>query len=222
MSKKVKIILISIVAVLVTAVIVIVAIEEISKKKFTVVNNTGKNITSLGLMFETEEDGAVLKQFYDGPLNAGDKVSGKFEAINFGEEGGELGVVVTFEGYEEIYCYDGLFTGNFDGKIDLEFYETEGEYRLKSTAGVGIFNDTDNTSLDESEIIFDLEGNDWDYADYDFDMDEPLDDDMFEIVDEDDEDWDDEEWDDEDWDDEGKNAFEFILLSKCEVAGTKT
>jgi len=226
MNKTVKIILISVIAVIVTAIITLVTIEQASKRSYTIVNNTDKNITALGVMFEREEDGVALQMIYEGALNSGEKQSGKFETASFGEDGAELGIVVTFDGSEEIYCYDGYFVGSFDGKIDLEFYKTEGEYRLKSNASVGIFKNTDNTSLEDSEIVFDLEANDWDYVDYDGEF-EDFDDDMFEIIDEDDEDWDDE--DDEDWDDDDEdgNAFEFHTVDpstsgEASVSGTVT
>ena len=56
MSKKTKIIIISAVAVLLLAVIIVVAIEGFSGCRYSIKNNTDKNITSLRVVFEAAEE----------------------------------------------------------------------------------------------------------------------------------------------------------------------
>ena len=163
MSKTAKIIIFSVIGVLLAVVFLLIILENVSKNKFSIVNNTDKNITSLNVIFETEEEGVDQGLIYEGPLNKGEKVTGRFDTVDFSLLDGDIGIYVTFEGYEEIYCYDGMFSGKFDGKVDLEFYQSEGEYRLKSNASVGLFNNTDNTQMENNEIFFDLEEEDWDY-----------------------------------------------------------
>ncbi|MBR4343837.1 MAG: hypothetical protein IKP88_14270 [Lachnospiraceae bacterium] len=166
MSKRVKIIIFSVIGLLVAAVFVFIILENVSNNKYTIVNNTDMNITSLKVVFEWEEDGTEISTIYEGSLNKGDTKQGHFDTVDFSGDGGEIGVYVTFEGHDELECYDGYILGKFNGKVNLEFYQNQGQYRLKQNASVGLFNNTENTALKNSEIefIFDEDGDDWDYV----------------------------------------------------------
>lgn len=195
MSKKAKIIVLSIIGVILTGVIVIVALEGFSGKRYSIKNNTDKNISNIRVVFELAEEEGELQEIYSGPINAGSKVSGSFDAINFDYDAGDIGVYLTFEGGDTMFLFDGYIEGRFDGKIDMEFYQEDGSYLLKSTASTGLLGKTDTTGLDESIIIFTDELDDWDYIDggvIDFD---DLD---FEDDYDEDDDYDDFEYEDED------------------------
>ena len=165
MSKKAKIITFSVIGVILACVIILVAIEGFSGRKYTIKNNTDKNITNIRLVLELAEEETELQELYDGPLNAGSKVSGSFKTEDFDLDAGDLGIYLTFEGGETMFLFDGYFEGRFDGKINMEFYQEEGTYRLKSTASSGLFGSTENTGLDESVIVFSDALDDWDYID---------------------------------------------------------
>ena len=165
MSKKAKIITFSVIGVILACVIVLVAIEGFSGRKYTIKNNTDKNITNIRLVLELAEEETELQELYDGPLNAGSKVSGSFKTEDFDLDAGDIGIYLTFEGGETMFLFDGYFEGRFDGKINMEFYQEEGTYRLKSTASSGLFGSTENTGLDESVIVFSDALDDWDYID---------------------------------------------------------
>jgi len=195
MSKKAKIIVLSIIGVILAGVIILVAIEGFSGKRYSIKNNTDKNISNIRVVFELAEEEGELKEIYSGPINAGSKVSGSFDAIDFDYDAGDIGIYLTFEGGDTMFLFDGYIEGRFDGKIDMEFYQEDGSYLLKSTASTGLFGNTDSTGLDESVIIFTDELDDWDYIDggvIDFD---DLD---FEDDYDEDDDYDDFEYEDED------------------------
>jgi len=199
MSKKTKIIVISVVAVLLVAILVMVAIEGFSGCRYSIKNNTDKNITSLRVVFEAAEEEYEYADMYNGALEAGKSVSGSFKPVEFDEDGGDLGIYIKFEGSEEMFCFDGYFDGRFDGRVNMEFYVEDGVVNLKSTAVTGLFGSSESTSLDESVIVFNDDLSDWDYLegsidlsdidfDEDFDEDEDYDDDDIEFDDEEDED----------------------------------
>jgi len=185
MSKKLKIILIVAASVLVVAVLGLIVLEDALKRRYTISNETDTNITHLQVFFETAEDGVELQTIFEGELKAGEEVSGKFERIGFGDIAGDIGVVVTFEGQEECYDYDGLITGVFDGRINLRFTKDEdGDLGAYLKAGFGLFNDPGDIELDNVRLYFDPEDEiDWE----DLGLDE---------------DWDEDEELDEDWDEE--------------------
>ncbi|MBR4540773.1 MAG: hypothetical protein IKO54_01205 [Lachnospiraceae bacterium] len=199
MSKKTKIIVLSVVAVLLVAILVMVAIEGFFGCRYSIKNNTDKNITSLRVVFEAAEEEYEYADMYNGALEAGKSVSGSFKPVEFDEDGGDLGIYIKFEGSEEMFCFDGYFEGRFDGRVNMEFYVEDGVVNLKSTAVTGLFGSSENTSLDESVIVFNDDLSDWDYLegsidlsdidfDEDFDEDEDYDDDDIEFDDEEDED----------------------------------
>jgi len=164
MSKKSKIIVLTALTVLVLAVLILIVIENVGKKSYVIRNNSDRDITSLKVVFELEEDGTELSGIYEGPLKAGEKAEGKFESVDFSDVGGEVGMFVTFDGEEEFFVYDGYFFGVFDGKLDIEFYKEDDQYRVRSSAGIGLFKNSSNTDLDDSVIYFDFEEGDWDYT----------------------------------------------------------
>ena len=182
---KLKVVIISIVAVIVVAVIGLVAIEGINTCRIKIANHTDKNITNLKVMFETEDESLEMQNLFEGELKSGEKYSGSYDSMNFTEEPGDIGMLVTFEGEDEIY-------DRFNGLIDIDFHQAEGEYRVTISASSGIFKNTDGSAIDDDEIYFDFEKADWDIVGSPMDDDELyLDDDglYFEDIDED-EDWD--------------------------------
>lgn len=162
LTGKVKVILISIAAVLVVAVLSLIVIEGFINQSVKIVNNTDKNITSLKVMFETEDESAELLSLYDGELKSGEKYSGSYTPMDFSEYGADLGMLVTFEGEAEIYVYDGYFYDKFNGCVEIDFHQAEGEYRATLSATTGLFRNDDNSSMKDDEIYFDFENADWD------------------------------------------------------------
>ena len=71
-------------------------------------------------------------------------------------------MLVTFEGENEIYVYDGYFYDRFEGSVDIDFHQAEGEYRATLSATTGIFRNDDNSAMKDDEIYFDFEQSDWD------------------------------------------------------------
>ena len=192
MSKKVKIIIISVISLIVVAVFTLVILEQSRKCKVKIVNSTDKNITNLNLMFETEEDSKELRSLYNGELKSGQSYSGSYEAVDLSGTTADLGMIVTFEGEEEIFVYDGYFSDRYDGFVEVEFFQAEGEYRVRLSATTGLFKNADSSYMKDDEIYFDFENADWDYVDwYDEDIDlEELDMTDFESDDSDSEDFD--------------------------------
>lgn len=189
---KLKVVIISIVAVIVVAVIGLVAIEGINTCRIKIANHTDKNITNLKVMFETEDESLEMQNLFEGELKSGEKYSGSYDSMNFTEEPGDIGMLVTFEGEDEIYVYDGYFYDRFNGLIDIDFHQAEGEYRVTISASSGIFKNTDGSAIDDDEIYFDFEKADWDIVGSPMDDDELYFDDdglYLEDIDED-EDWD--------------------------------
>ncbi|MBO4920533.1 MAG: hypothetical protein J5372_01325 [Lachnospiraceae bacterium] len=196
MSKKTKIILLSVIAVLVVAVIILVAIEGFSGCSYSIKNNSNVNISSMRVVFESAEEDLEYAEMFNGGISAGKSVSGSFKPVEFDENGGDIGIYLTFEGSEEMFLFDGYFEGRFDGKVEMEFYVEEGELRLKSTASTGLFGNTDSTELDESVIIFTEDLSDWDYLEGSIDFS-----DLY--LDEDEDDYDDyDDYDDIEFEDE--------------------
>ncbi len=173
--------------VFVAVVFLLIFLEMSSRNKYVISNKTDMNITNIKLVFQDEEEGLPLLTICENvSVNKGEKQKGKFETINFGAAYGELLVEVTFEGKDVVEYADGLFYGTFDGKLDLEFYETDGQLRLRTTAGEGLFNKTTKTALDNEEIYIDWTIEDyWDWVDSD-EEDDLFDDEDFEEEDDDD------------------------------------
>jgi hypothetical protein len=183
-SKKVKIIVISVVCVLLAAVMTLIVIEQVGKRKVKIVNNTDRNITKLQVMFETEEESTVICSLFDGELQSGRSYSGTFETQDFSSVPADLGMLVTFEGEEEIFVYDGYFDSRFDGSVDIEFFQAEGQYRAMLSATSGLFRNSDNTYMKDDEIFFDFENADWDMVDFWGDEEDMEEMDDFDIVEE--------------------------------------
>lgn len=163
MSKKVKIIIISIISLILVAVLALIVLEETGKRKIRIVNNTDKNIKGLEVFFETEDEGIELYSLYNAELKSGQKYSASTELFDFENEAADLAMIVTFEGEEGIFVYDGYFYDRFDGAIDIEFYQAEGEYRARMSATSGLFRNTVKSGMKDDEIYFDFEESDWDF-----------------------------------------------------------
>ena len=192
MSKKTKVVIISVISVLLLAVFGLILVEQISKNKITLSNHTDKRIESLDLFFETEDEGTELLKLYNEALEPGQEYKGTFKTVNFGNNYGDIGMLVKFEGVDSIYVYSGMFENSFDGKINIDFYQAEGQYRVSMSATTGLFNSDEKTSLKKDEIYFMFDEADWEYVGYDGE--DELD---WEFEDEDDEDEEDEDEADE-------------------------
>ena len=140
-------------------VLALIIIEESLKCRFTVENNTDKNIEHIELSFIDEEN-YLVETVYDGEVKAGDSVKGKFEPVDFSLYSGELYIGVTFEGGEEITLSDGFLYTLFDGRFSLEFVQEDGEYRLNTDSAVGLFGSSDIAGI-ENKFFIDLENSDW-------------------------------------------------------------
>lgn len=160
-----KIVIFSIISVIVVGLLVLIVLEGVNKEKITIVNNTNKNITSLKVLFETEDESEELQTLYDGELKSGASYSGSYTPMDFSEAEADLGMLVTFEGESEIYVYDGYFYDRFNGNIDIDFHQAKGEYRATLSATNGLFRNSDNSAMKDDEIYFDFEAADWDIVD---------------------------------------------------------
>ena len=161
-SAKTKIIIGVVLAAIVVGFFVLIFLEQLGKKKVSIVNNTDKDITSLQVMFETEDDSEMLVSLYDGELKSGARYSGSFEEADFSEVEADLGMYVTFDGEEEIFLYDGYFYDRFEGSVDIEFYQEDGQYRVKMSATTGLFKNTANSAMKDDIYYFDFVNSDWD------------------------------------------------------------
>lgn len=192
MSSKAKVILISVVAVVMVVIFSLVLVEGLNKNKYNIRNNTDKNITSLKVYMEDSEESDSVQigdVIFEGSVNAGSSESGSFKGFDFknyvddqngnkvyvGDFIGELAMLVTFEGEDQIFVYDGVFSNPFDGKIDIEFYQEEGKYWARLSATTGLFKDTKYTELKDDELYFDFEESEFYYAD-EIEIDEDFDD----------------------------------------------
>ena len=164
LGNGIKIAILSVVALLVVAVIVLIIIEAVGKRRVTIYNHTDRNITSLKIMFETEDESEEIMSLYDGALNSGASYKGSFEAIDFSEVSADLGMLVTFEGEDEIFLYDGYFYDRFDGSVDIDFFQADGQYRVKMSATTGIFRNSTGTAMKDDVLYFDFEEADWDFV----------------------------------------------------------
>ena len=206
MSKKAKIILFSVAGVLVAAVFALVIIEGSMSRKYTIYNNTDKNITSLKVVFENAENADEYMTIFEGSLKAGEKIKGSFDKISFLDESledayfqydniesllkegiseservpGDIGVLVTFEGEEESYDYSEPIFGTFEKRFVLEFIKDEdGEFGGTLTIGNGLF----SGSNEINELSFDPDD---ELSLDDFDEDWELDDEDWELSDDED------------------------------------
>lgn len=161
MSKKAKIIAISVLCMFFAIVIVLVVVESMMSNRYTFTNNTDKNITALTVFFEDDE-GEYSTEIFDGTLEKGKKQSGSYATIDCSRADRSFYAFVEFEGEEEVMVYDGYYIGQFNGDISLEFYQEDGQYRLKTKASTGLFKNTEDSGMD-SIIYFDFENADWDY-----------------------------------------------------------
>lgn len=158
MKGEKKIAILAVIA-LFAIVLALIIIEESLKCRFTVENNTDKNIEHIELSFIDEEN-YLVETVYDGEVKAGDSVKGKFEPVDFSLYSGELYIGVTFEGGEEITLSDGFLYTLFDGRFSLEFVQEDGEYRLNTDSAVGLFGSSDIAGI-ENKFFIDLENSDW-------------------------------------------------------------
>ena len=202
MSKKVKIIVAAVISVILVAVLVLVIIEETGKRTIRIANNTDKNIISLKVMFETEETSEELYTLYEGSLKSKDSYKGSFDTMDFSTEAADIGMLVTFDGEDEIFVYDGFFPDRFDGTIDIEFYQADGKYRVGMKAYSGLFKNEAKTGMKDDDYYFSFEDSEFyseedDFLDWseededDIDWDEPLEDDEDDEEDEEGDEYDD-------------------------------
>ncbi len=193
MSKKAKIILFSVAGVLVAAVFALIIIEGSMSRKFTLFNNTDRNITNLKVVFENAENADEYMTIFEGSLKAGEKVNGSFNKISFLDESleeayyqydniesllkegisdsertpGDIGILVTFEGEEESYDYSEPIFGTFENRFIIEFTKDDDSFGGLITIGNGLFsssNETYDLSFDpDDELTLDDFDDDWEF-----------------------------------------------------------
>lgn len=161
MKKETKIIIFSALGVIVAAVLCLIVIEESKKRTISIANHTDKDITSLSVMFETEDESEEILKLYEGALKKGESYKGSFEKIDFKDITADIGMLVTFDGEEEIFLYDGLFYNRFDGTIEIEFHQEEGQYRVLMNAYSGLFKNGTKTNMKNDDFYFDFEESDF-------------------------------------------------------------
>lgn len=164
-EKKVKTIIGVSLALIVLIALVLVVIESSLRCKFTLKNNTDKNITHIEVVIENQDEIDVLP-LYAGSLPAGQSVSEKFEVVDFSEEpGSALWIYVEFENEKVLQIYDGYLYTKFDGRISAEFVQEDGEYRLNLDSGVGLFGSDEIAGIGSKiQLVFDEV--DWHYMVY--------------------------------------------------------
>ncbi len=145
--------------------IAILIIEEIVLQKVVISNKTDRNIESISITFETEENEELILPVLDSiSVAAGETNKYSYSPVDMLGYATEIVFAIKFEDGETIWLYDGDFNGIYRGRIDAEFYEEAGEYYLKLKAGVGLTNSTENTYCDTEFILKPDEG-DWNYTD---------------------------------------------------------
>ncbi len=162
MKKGVKIGVFSVLALALVLVIVLIVVDGLSNNHYEFINNTDKDITYLCVSFE-DDSYELYDEIYEGELKKGETVTGKYSTLDFTTCDRFCCAYVDFDGEEEIVVSDGYFEGKFRGKIVLEFYQEDGEYRIKMRSGVGPSMD-DSVSGMDSDIYFDFENSDWNYV----------------------------------------------------------
>ena len=145
--------------------VVLIIAEELSGGRLIINNNTGRNIESLSIEFYDEVQEMTVDWLYEGSVAAGENIDLKYEGeYNFSGMSCICFVYVTFEGYDEIMVYDGLFEGPFGGNYELNFSEDGEQYFLHLRAYEGLFKSTNASNLDETYELY-LDDADWDYID---------------------------------------------------------
>lgn len=165
-SKKISkgaIIAIIAAGILIFSIILVLLIEAVYTQKVVIKNNTNKDIESIQVYFDSEEDAEFPVIAEDISIKAGEKISKSYKAVDMGIYQTELTLLVTFEGGETMMIYDGEFTGKYKGRIEGEFFENNGQYYLRLKAGVGLSNSTESTFCD-TDFILDIITGDWDYS----------------------------------------------------------
>ncbi len=145
--------------------IAILIIEEIVLQKVVISNKTDRNIESISITFETEDNEELILPVLDSiSVAAGETEKYSYSPVDMLGYATEIVFAIKFEDGETIWLYDGDFNGIYRGRIDAEFYEEAGEYYLKLKAGVGLTNSTENTYCDTEFVLKPDEG-DWNYTD---------------------------------------------------------
>lgn len=140
------------------AVIALVIVEFATSGRLHIVNNTGRNIENISVVFFDNEQSMNVDHLFEGSVKAGDKINFKYDGYyDFTGMDCTCDVDVKFEGYDSILVYDGVFYTVFKGSIDLIFTEEDGEYYITMKAYEGLFKSTRATGLD-SKFRLDLEG----------------------------------------------------------------
>lgn len=163
-NNKIKLIVGLAVAVVLILAFVLIAIEDNLHCKYVIENHTDKNITNIEVVFE-DEAGYTIQDIYDGALNSGASVKGKFQKEDFRNNPGDLWIYVQFEGENPLMIYDGYLYTLYDGHFSLDFVQEDGEYRLNTDSGVGLFGGKDIAGIDSKiQLVFDEQ--DWHYMSY--------------------------------------------------------
>ena len=171
--------------------------------QYIIKNYTDKNIESLEVIFEIEDETSDYPDYdvYYGPVGAGKTVSGSKPAIVFEDPDYMFIMVVTFENEEQMYIDENVISDSFAGKMDIEFYQENGKYWARINGYRNNSGSEKYPGFDNIELYFDFAEGDWYYKnegpeEYDED---------YEDEDYEDEDYEDEDYEDEDYDEEDYN-----------------
>ncbi|NLJ96989.1 MAG: hypothetical protein GX321_07515 [Clostridiales bacterium] len=154
MNKNTKILIYVLTGILALAVIIMILVEN-SGSYIKINNKTDLKLQSVTTYFQDDE-GEVYNEHIFEDLEGGNLIKQDFDKVNFSYNQATLRVSFIFEGQEQNFFVDaGYFIGQFKGKVNIDFSNTEdGNILLKVKASGGIL-PTPNISCDE-EYVFDL------------------------------------------------------------------
>lgn len=155
MNNKTKILLYVLGGIIGIAFIVMILVEN-SGSRIRVTNNSELKLESLTAFFQDGEGEMYNKSIFE-EIKEGKSVKKDLDKMEFLYNPATLRVSFMFEGQESEFFVDaGYFIGQFKGKVNVEFSDTEdGNILLKVKASAGIIPSI-NIRCDE-EYIFDLQ-----------------------------------------------------------------
>lgn len=157
MNPNTKILLYVLVAIVALVTIILILVEG-SSSKIVINNKTDLRIESLNAYFQDSED-MLYEEFAFEDIKKGSVVKKDLDKMDFSYSQATLRVAFEFEGQKEdvsMFVDAGYFNDSFNGKITIDFSDTEdGNILLKVKASSGVIPNP-NIICDE-EYIFNLE-----------------------------------------------------------------
>lgn len=163
MSKGSKIGIIATAGIIAVLLIAMVVLEGVKSNTYVFVNNTDKDISYLAVYF-TDDEYETYDEMYVGEVKKGDSVKGSYETMDCTVYDRFCQIDVEFDNDEstELIIDDGYFEGRYKGKVELEFYQEDGEYRLRTHSAPSIFDSGDNVGMN-SVIYMNIDEKVWEY-----------------------------------------------------------